>query len=713
MKKYILTLTLIAISFSAFCQNKITLEDLWIKYAYYPKSIYGLSSMNDGLHYTIQNEHTIEKYDYKTGKLQQSFSFKQGAGQIEFDGYSFSDDESKVLLATEQEAIYRHSTREKNIVYDLKKQTATPLSDKGKQMYATFSPAENKVAYIINNNLYYKDLDKNQEVQITTDGVATKIINGGSDWVYEEEFVLVRAFEWSPDGKKIAYLRFDETDVPLFEMPIYKGGLYPKNDEFKYPKVGEKNSNVTLYVYDLTTGKNDMINIPESYEYIPRIKWNTKGELVFFTMNRLQNDLKLWSVGSDHKAVVFFEEKAPSYLEIHDNLTFLNDGSFIWTSEADGYNHIYHYDAGGKLIRQLTRGNWEVTKFYGIDEEKKTLYYESAEVSPLERHTYSIQLDGKNKKQITTREGVNDVEFTSGFQYYICRHSGAGIAPSTTLYDKSGKEVRVLIDNNDLNKKLDDMQLKKPEFFSFQNSEGSSLNGYMIKPADFDAGKQYPVLMFVYGGPGSQQVMKQWGGFNYLWFQMLAQQGYIVACVDNRGTGARGRDFRTCTYQQLGKFETEDQIEAARYLGRQSYIDKDRIGIFGWSYGGYMSSLCITRGADVFKMAIAVAPVTNWKFYDSIYTERYMGTRESNPKGYDSNAPIAFADKLKGKYLLVHGTADDNVHWQNTAEMINALVKANKQFSQFSYPDRNHGIYGGTTRYHLYTMMTNFIQENL
>lgn len=694
-------------------QNAITLEDIWLKYAFYPKSVYGLTSMKDGLHYTIQDDNTIQKYDYKTGTLQQTYTFKIDGNIIDFNSYAFSDDETRILLATEQESIYRYSSRENNIVYDIKTQTATLLSSKGKQKYATFSPKENKVAYVIDNNLYYNDLDKKTEVQITNDGQVNKIINGGSDWVYEEEFALVRAFEWSPDGKKIAFIRFDETEVPLFEMAMYQGQLYPKDYEFKYPKVGEKNSVVSVFIYDLETRKTTPVKIDGKFEYIPRIKWNNQGDLIIFTLNRKQDELILWKVKSDGIAIELMKELAPNYLEIHDNLTFLKDDSYLWTSEKDGYNHIYHYNSSGGLIRQITTGKFDVTKFYGFDESTKTIYYESTEVSPLERHTYAIQLDGKGKKKITIQEGVNDVEFTVGFKYFICRHSNAGIAPSTTLYDMNGKQIRVLADNSALNKKLTDLKLKLPEFFTFKNSEGTELNGYMIKPIDFDVTKKYPVFMFVYGGPGSQQVLKQWGGSNYIWFQMLAQKGYIVACVDNRGTGGRGRDFRTCTYENLGKLETDDQIDAAKFLSSEYYVEKDRIGIFGWSYGGYMSSLCLTKGADFFKMAIAVAPVTNWKFYDSIYTERYMGTMQSNPNGFDSNAPIAFADKLKGKYLLIHGTADDNVHWQNTAEMINALVKANKQFDLFIYPDKNHGIYGGNTRYHLYTKMTNFITENL
>jgi dipeptidyl-peptidase-4 len=569
---------------------------------------------------------------------------------------------------------------------------------------------------VADNNIFIYDLATAAETQVTHDGLQNSIINGQGDWVYEEELVLVRAFEWSPDGSKIAFVRFDETNVPQFEMTMFEGQLYPYNYTFKYPKVGEKNSDVSVHIYSLTSKRLDKIGGLPEYEYIPRIKWMNRDNLLVFTMNRLQNNLKITKVnyvGNHFSSTPFFEESATCYLEINDHMRFLSDESFIWVSEKDGYNHIYRYDKNGKLINQVTKGNWEVTNVYGVDEKAKLIYYESAEVSPMERHAYSISLDGKKKTQITKEKGVNSVEFTNGFKYYICTHSTIATAPKMTLYDSKGKVVRQLLDNSALDNKVKATGVNAPEFFTFKNTEGTTLNGYMIKPTNFDPNKKYPVFMYVYGGPGSQEVKDEWQGQNYMWFQMLAQQGYMIACVDNRGTGARGRDFRTVTYKQLGKVEVDDQIDAAKYLGSLAYVDKTRIGIFGWSYGGYMTSLCITRGAGVFKAAIAVAPVGNWKFYDSIYTERYMGTDESNPGGFDGNAPTSYADQLMGNFLLVHGTADDNVHWQNSAELINSLVKANKQFDLFIYPDRNHGIYGGNTRLHLYTLMTNFIKEKL
>lgn len=715
MKKIVSILLQIILAGNLFAQKEITLEDIWLKYSYSAKGVYGWRSMKDGLHYTVKQGNKIVKYDYNTGTVQQEWAFTVGGTALEFDDYTFSADEKKILLSTESEPIYRYSSLDKNYVYEIENNRLFELDEGGKQQNAHFSPNGSKVAYLKANNIFIKELNTGRLTQVTTDGHKNHVINGGSDWVYEEEFAIVRAFEWSPDGNYIAYLRFDETEVPLFEMAMFEGRLYPKDYEFKYPKVGEKNAVVTLHIYHVTTQQSKKIELGSTYEYIPRLGWTPDGKVYAISMNRLQNELTFHLVEpNDLQSKVLFTETRDTYIEIHDHFRFFNGGkTLLWTSEQDGFNHIYLIDVATGKQTQVTRGNWEVTEVHGIDEKNKLIYYESTEVSPLQRQTFTISLDGKKKNRITPLAGVNKVQFSEGFQYMLCNTSQAGKPSVYSLCDNQGKVIRVLEDNKTLNDKLESLSLNKPEFFSFKNSVGTLLNGYMIKPRGFDANKKYPVLMFVYGGPGSQQVMDQWGGSNYLWFQMLAQQGYLIACVDNRGTGGRGRVFRDCTYKQLGKLETEDQIDAARYLGSLPYVDAGRIGIFGWSYGGYMSSLCITKGADVFKAAIAVAPVTNWKFYDSIYTERYMGTKETNPEGYDANAPIAFADKLKGNYLLIHGTADDNVHWQNTAEMIRALVKAGKQFEQFIYPDKNHGIYGGNTRYHLYTLMTDFLKRKL
>ena len=671
--------------------------------------------MNDGEHYSVNEGNDIVRYAFATGEVVDTiYSIDQEDLPRGFSSYTFNDDETALLLATDMEARYRYATFENNYVVNLQKGSVMPLTSTGKQMYADFAPAGNKVAYVIDNDLYFTDLNAKEETRITSDGLLNSIINGGSDWVYEEEFALVRAFEWSPDGKKIAYYRFDETAVPEFTMPFFRGDVYPEMYTFKYPKVGEVNAKVSIWIYDLATGQKVAAQIGTP-EYIPRIKWIDTAHLCVTTMNRLQNELQLVNVDANTgKGSTLFTETASTYIEINDDLTFLEDGSgFIWRSEMDGYSHLYHIGMDGKLIKQITSGNWDVTEFMGYDAANSLIYYMSVEKSPLERHLYAVRLDGYKKRQLTTEAGTNSVTFSNGFKYYVNTHSTLNSPPVFTLYNSNGKVVRVLEDNAALQGKMDKLDMVDAEFFQFTTSENITLNGYMMKPANFDPKKKYPVFMYVYGGPGSQTVTDSYGGFNYFWFQMLTQKGYIVVSVDNRGTGARGRDFRAVTYENLGKYETMDQIEAARWLGKQSYVDASRIGIFGWSYGGYMTALCMTKGADVFNAGISVAPVSNWKYYDNIYTERYMGTLETNPNGFDINSPTSYTDLFKGEMLLVHGTGDDNVHWQNSAELINALVKSNKQFDLMIYPNRNHGIYGGTTRLNLYTKMTNFLLENL
>jgi len=704
-------------------ERNVTVQDVW-RGTFYARSTSGLRSMNDGTHFTVLNgrEGSIEKYSYASGDkvatILSAAEIKEKTGkEIQFDSYQFNSTEDKVLLGTETESIYRHSSRSFYYIYDLKAGTLDRIDAEGKQQLADLSPTANKVAYVYENQMHIQDLDDPSKSVSFGEGKEDELIAGAVDWVYEEEFSFHKGFHWSPEGNYIAYYQFDESEVPTFSMDVFGKGLYPSQDVFKYPKAGEVNSKVSIHIYDVKAQKDYKVEIPESVEYFPRIKWTKEDdELVITSLNRHQDHLILWEVEVERKGLEvekMYEEKAPSYLEIHDNLRFLADESFIWTSEKDGFNHLYHFNEDGELIQQITKGNWEVTEFYGYDEESGFLYYQAAEESPLQRAVYRIKLDGKGKEKLSQQKGWNDAIFSSGFQFYINRYSSASTPTYETLHRSNGKEVRVINDNAATKNRMQQFKLSKKEFLQIPNAEGTKLNAWMIKPQDFDVTKDYPVLMFVYGGPGSQTVEDRYDAFNTFWYQSLAAQGYIVVSVDNRGTGARGRDFRTQTYQQLGKYETEDQIAAAKWLAKQDYVDGNRIGIWGWSYGGYMSSLGITKGADVFKMAIAVAPVTNWRFYDNIYTERYMRTPQENASGYDDNSPINHVDKLDGAYLLVHGSADDNVHVQNTMRMITALVDADKQFELFIYPDKNHGIYGGNTRKHLYTKMTNFILENL
>ena len=717
MKKLLTLLLAILIITPTFAQKRdITLDDLWQNYTFYPSYIGGFNSMNDGEYYSTiektEKGQEIIKHQFKDGKKVRTLFSSADFDIQRINNYTFSDDEKQLLLSTETEKIYRHSSKSAYYIYNVFTDKLKKLTD-DKVMYATFSPNGEKVAYVFENNLYIQNIKSGKVTQVTTDGKKNHIINGASDWVYEEEFALVRSFEWSKNGDYLAYYKFDESNVKEFSMDLFKGGLYPTQEIFKYPKAGEDNSVVKIYIYNLKEDKSTFIYTEKDYEYFPRIKWtNSPGKLVILAMNRHQNELDfIVANANDGSNKILFTEKDKYYIDINDNLTFLPEDNFIWTSEKDGFNHVYLKDFEGGEI-QITKGDWEVTSFHGVDSDKMEIYYTSTEDGSINRSLFVQNLDTDEKRKISTNLGTNSASFSNGLKYYMNSISTANSAPKFTLHKADGTQLKVLEDNAEFETKMEDFNLSEKEFFTIK-TEDAELNAWMIKPPDFDKNKEYPLYMFLYGGPGSQQVTNSFGWTNYYWYQMLAQKGYIVACVDNRGTGGKGAEFKKMTYKELGKYETIDQINAAKYFGSLSYINANRIGIQGWSYGGYMSSLCITKGADVFSLAIAVAPVTNWRYYDNIYTERYMQTPQENASGYDENSPINHVDKLKGHYLLIHGSADDNVHVQNTMEMISALVKANKQFDLFIYPDKNHGIYGGNTRYHLYKKMTDFILDNL
>ncbi|MPM03650.1 Dipeptidyl aminopeptidase 4 [bioreactor metagenome] len=706
-----------AVAPAAFAQKKIELTDIWAKYEFYPKFIYDIQNYPTG-EYTVLEDNKINLYSYKTGKMEKTIIGLDNPKLDALSGideYSFNSDASLLLLGADIEGIYRHSVKGNYYVYNFKNESLTKIPGDGNVRLPDFSPDGKKVAYVRDNNMYVLDMTSGKETAISTDGEWNKIINGTMDWVYEEEFGITKGFEWSPDGKYIAYYRMDESKVKEFTLTFY-GELYPEEYKYKYPKAGEANSLVDIYVYDVAAGKSVKMDAgKETDQYIPRIYWTYQpGKLVMFRMNRLQNHLDLLlSDASTGASSVLLAEDNKYYVDIFDNTKFLKDGSgFIYTSELNGYNQIYYYGMDGKLKKQLTTGNFDIEEVVGVDEKNKLVYYISFEDGPINKMLYSVSFDGV-KKKISSDPGSHSVTFSSDFAYYIDNWSDANTAPKYTIRNNKGKEMVVLEDNAALNSKMTDFGFVKQEFFSFKTSENVELNGWMIKPANMEKGKKYPVFMYMYGGPGVNTVENSYGYFDYAWFQMLAQKGYIVVSVDNRGTGGRGEEFKKCTYMQLGKYEVADQIEAAKYLGSLDYVDKSRIGVFGWSFGGYLSTLCMTKGNEYFKAGIAVAPVTNWRYYDNIYTERFMRTPQENADGYDSNSPINFVKKLKGKYLLVHGTADDNVHVQNSMDLISALVNANREFDMFFYPNKNHSIYGGMTRYHLYNKMTNFILENL
>lgn len=689
-----------------------------------------LRSRNNGTQYTLLNYdrvnkiQTIDLYEYETlEKTATLLSTEDLEGISYMSSYTFSADESKVLLATDLTPIYRRSTLGSYFVYDFNDKSLIKIADVGIQE-PSLSPDGSKVAYGYENNIYLFDLKTKQTEQLTFDGEKNRIINGITDWVYEEEFGFVRAFEWSPEGTHIAFLRFDETEVPEYSMPIYGEDLYPTLQTFKYPKAGENNAVVSLHLIELEGVKT--ATIPVDAYYIPRIKWkNNPDELAFQTFNRHQNELVLYEFNKRSGALsVLHTERDAAYVDVNDNLTFLVDDSFIWSSEKDGYNHLYLHDKSGKEKRQLTSGDWEVTSYYGYDEKRKKIFFQSTAMGSINRDVYSVGINGKNLRRLTAQDGVNRASFSADFTYFINAHSNAATPPSYTLNTTVPKKrvrdanagqslmLKTIVDNTALLNTLEDYNIS-PKEFSTLTVNGNDLNMWMIKPADFDPSKKYPLLMFQYSGPGSQSVSNTWMSANDYWYQLLQSKGYIIACVDGRGTGFKGRDFKKSTYLQLVRYESDDQIAAAEQLSALPYIDENRTGIWGWSFGGDMAMHSILKGNEVFETAISVAPVTSWRFYDTIYTERFMRTPQENPEGYDLNSPLNYADQLKGKLLLVHGSADDNVHFQNTMRMVEALVQANKQFDWAVYPDKNHGIYGGKTREQLYTKMTQFILNNL
>jgi len=704
-------------------EKEITLKDIFGSRQFYPQGVYGLTPMNDGETYSLQIGDSVNLYAFETGDYMKTLAFTKellvegDTTPIALSDYTFSKDEKKLLIATETDYIYRYSSASEFYIWDIEKKKLNRLSLGGKQRLANFSPDASKVAFVRDNNLIVTDLDKNTEVQVTTDGKQNEIINGTTDWVYEEEFAITQGFEWSPDGNRIAFYRFDESKVPEFTMMEW-GDLYPKETRFKYPKAGEVNSLVIVNIYDINTQQIVPVDLgPETDQYIPRIIWTKDpGKLIVLRLNRLQNQLDVLLVdASSGKSELVYREDNLYYIEEshYDNFIFIDNNRYLMTSERSGYYHIYlnTLDRTSKFV-QLTSGNWDVTDVYGYDEASGLVWFGAASSSPINRELWTVDLKGK-MKQVSTETGTHRPQFSSSYKYFVDNFSDANTPAVYTVNKANGKAIRTIEGNLALRKKMEDYHFSKKEFFTFKTSEGVELNGWKILPPGFDPNKKYPVFMTVYGGPGSQTVTNAFSPGDFTWYQMLAQKGYIIASVDNRGTGARGQEFKKMTYKELGKYETIDQIEAAKYFASQAYVDSTRIGIWGWSYGGYMSTLCITKGADVFSLAIAVAPVTNWRYYDNIYTERFMRKPQDNAAGYDENSPINHVDKLKGKYLVIHGTGDDNVHVQNTMDLITALNKANKQYSMFLYPNKNHGIYGGNTRMHLYTLMTDFILENL
>lgn len=714
-------LILLAYSTLLFGQKRnIELSDIWASGTFYPKTVNGFVNLNDGKSYCVLEKNdegfdAINQYDYVSGsKIKEILNAKDVFGDEKYgiNSYAFNQDQTVVLIYFNSQKIYRHSTRGDFKVVQL---TDKQVIGGGKEVrYPTLNPKGTKLAYVKENDLYVMDLMSQKVKRITKDGEYNTIINGAVDWVYEEEFGMSKGFEWNSNGTKIAFYRFDESAVKQWQMTTY-GKLYPDLYKFKYPKAGESNSIVQVFIADAQKGGCKLIDLnSDADQYIPRIKWTKDPNVLSIQrLNRLQNKWELLMVEGTN-VQVSLEETNPRYVDITDDLFFLSDKRhMIVSSERDGYKHLYFHKVDGPQIFQITSGDWEVDQVLGIDEKNELIYYTSTEVNPTERHIYSIDFQGKKKLRLTTESGWHSAQFSTDFTLALHNYHTATQPHVFNIKDKNWETQRVVEDNEDFKVRNNQFIMGDISFDQLSVND-NDLNYWMIKPASFNDSTKYPLLMYVYGGPGSQTVKNSFGWSNYYWYQMLANKyNIIIASVDNRGTGARGADFKKMTYRQLGKYETEDQIAAAKSLGQLSFIDKNRMGIWGWSYGGYMSSLALAKGNDVFKMAIAVAPVTNWRYYDNIYTERYMGLPQDNGAGYDDNSPINFVRDIKGKYLIVHGTGDDNVHFQNSVMMVNELIKNNIPFDSEFYPNKNHSIYGGATRYHLYNKMTNFILENL
>jgi len=736
MKRINIIVFLCLFTLISFAQSRQALDLKDITYnKFRPENIYGVIPIpGDGEHYSQMNAGgtQIIKYSFKTGKQVEVLFDAATARECpfkKFDSYSFSPDGTKILIATETKPIYRHSYTAVHYIYSLKRNldgkinnVVEKLSDKGPQQVPIFSPDGNLIAFVRNNNIFLvKLLFGNSESQVTEDGKENAIINGIPDWVYEEEFSFNRAFEFTADSKMIAFIRFDETEVPTYSFPLFAGEAphtknyekYPGSYVYKYPKTGESNSKVSVLTFDIKSKVTRQVKLPlETGGYIPRIiPTQDANKLAIVTLNRQQNRLDLYF--ADPRSTVCklaIRDESDTYISENtfDNIKFYPE-NFSFLSEKSGFNHLYWYTMGGNLVRQVTSGNYEVKEFLGWDGAENAFYYTSNEGSPLQQAIYKIDRKGK-KIKLSSQTGTNNVQFSTDMKYFMNRYTNLQTPLIITLNDNTGKVLTTLVTNEKLKQKLSQYDIPQKEFFTFQTADGTMLNGWMMKPNGFSSTKKYPVLMYQYSGPGSQQVLDSWG---ISWETYMASRGYVVVCVDGRGTGGRGAAFEKCTYMKLGVKEAQDQVSTAQYLGSLPYVDKNNIGIWGWSFGGYMTLMSMSEGTPVFKAGVAVAPVTDWNYYDTIYGERYMRTPQENADGYKAASNFTRADKLHGNLLIVHGMADDNVHFQNTAEYAEHLVQLDKQFDMQIYTNRNHSIFGGNTRYHLYTKLTDFFDRNL
>ena len=723
----------IAVATATFAGDKFKLTDAMYG-GYWPQTYAAIQPMADGEHFArMSNDRTmILKGSFKDGEIVDTIfnaATARGFDKKYIDGYTFSPDESRILLQTSTVGIYRNSFTAEHYIFSRKNNKVAPLSENGAQQVPKFSPDGTMIAFVRNNDIYLvKLLFDNSESRVTTDGAAGKIINGIPDWVNEEEFAFNCSYDFSADSKMLAYIKYDESEVMMYDMPMFiptgtqnvAMDPYCAPYSFKYPVAGAANSKISVHSYDIKSRKTRQLDVPLPEEgYIPRIKFTKDAStLAVLTLNRHQSVMDIFAVNPlSGISKRILREESDTYLneQAYAGIEFL-DGHFVLQSERSGYNHLYLYTTGGEFVRAITEGNYEVKEFYGWDKKKNEFYYRSNEGSPLRDNIYKVNAKGK-KTQLTTDEGTNSAVFSSTMKYFINTFSNITTPHIVTTNDNSGKSIKTLIDNAALKEKLTKFDMPTKEFFTFTTTDGVELNGWMVKPADFDTNKKYPVVMFQYSGPYSQQVNDSWNVGNYgnaMFESYMAGEGFIMVCVDGRGTGGRGTEFGKCTYLNIGKYEPNDQVETAKYLGTLPYVDKANIGIWGWSFGGYNTIMSMSQNDAVFKAGVAVAAPTDWRFYDTVYTERYMRTPKENKEGYDNGSAVVNASKLNGKLLLIHGTADDNVHLRNMMRYTLALTQANKEFDMALYPDSNHSIYyGSNTRFHLFTRIAKFFIENL
>ncbi len=712
--------------------ERLTLRDI-TSGEFRGESMAAVQALGDGESYAQLSDDgkRIERYEYRTAKLSETlFDVERAQGdRLEgIDGYMMSPDGKYLLIQTNTKRIYRHSFTAVYYIYNIGTRELAPLSKNGPQQTPLFSPDGNQIAFVRDNNIFLvKLLHDNAEVQVTKDGKWNEVINGIPDWVNEEEFGFSRAMVFTADSKQLVWIRYDESQVKQYSMPLFKG-LRPERTEYadypgfytyKYPIAGEQNATCTVWSYDISSCQTRQLQVPlDTDGYIPRIVMTSDPQRVaVYTLNRHQDCLRIYMANPlSTLSVLAIEDEVDHYIKDDAiNGICFTDKHILMPSDRDGFMHLYLYSLDGQLLRQVDKGDYEVSEVYGYDEKTGDVYFASHEDGAADQRVWVAHKNGK-RECLTPKAGWNSAIFSANYRYFIHTWSDRNTPMTYEVCGRNGKTLRTVVDNAKLREKLGNYQLGKTELHTITTADGVELNAWMLKPADFDASKKYPVVMYQYGGPGSQQVKNAWGigmaGQGALLEQYLCQQGFICVCVDNRGTGGRGADFEKCTYLKLGQLEAHDQVEAAIWLGKQTYVDKDRIAIWGWSFGGFNTLMAMSEGRGVFRAGIAIAPPTSWRYYDTIYTERFMRTPKENAEGYDE-CPIARATKLHGTLMLVHGMADDNVHFRNTAEYTEALVQADKDFRQLVYTNRNHSIYGGNTRNHLFRQCIQFFEKEL